>query len=135
MVLFMVTAIMMPLLMMNLLIAILGQAYVDVKEKWFENMYHQKVNIIYDLELLMLWNRNAASDKFHLLYAKNMKEDQDVSYRTLTKSVDDYHTEVTKGEKKNFEKIDFKIEKCKEEVKKTMQTLVKKQKTQLETII
>jgi hypothetical protein len=39
MMLFMLTAIMMPLLMMNLLIAILGQTYVDVKDKWDENMY------------------------------------------------------------------------------------------------
>jgi hypothetical protein len=77
MVLFMVTSIMMPLLMMNLLIAILGQTYVDVKEKWAENMYFQKVSIIYDLELIMFWNKNAKSNKFHLLYAKNLSTEPD----------------------------------------------------------
>jgi hypothetical protein len=68
----MVTAIMMPLLMMNLLIAILGQSFVDVKEKWDDNMYYQKVCIVYDLELLMVWNMKARPNKKQLLYAQNI---------------------------------------------------------------
>jgi hypothetical protein len=73
--LFMITAIMMPLLMMNLLIAILGQTYNDVKESWADNMYYDKVSIIYDLELLMVWNRKVRTSKSHLLYANIVKDD------------------------------------------------------------
>jgi hypothetical protein len=53
---FMVTSLLMPLLMLNMFIAILGNTYQRVQEEWKRNRYFQKVETIYDLELLMLWN-------------------------------------------------------------------------------
>jgi hypothetical protein len=54
----MFTAMLMPLLMLNLLIAILGNAYIEVIEEWPRNKFYQKVGVILDLELLLFWNRN-----------------------------------------------------------------------------
>ena len=88
-ILFMVTSIIMPLLMMNLLIAILGKTYVDVKDKWAENTYFQKVSIIYDLELVMFWNYNDKSQPFHLLYAKNLNVEEESNLRHLSRRIKD----------------------------------------------
>ena len=65
--LFMITAILMPLLMMNLLIAILGNTYLEVKEEWKRNKFYQKVRITYELELIMRWNYKK-SEKMFLIY-------------------------------------------------------------------
>jgi hypothetical protein len=56
-ILFMFTAMIMPLLMLNLLIAILGNAYIRVKDEWRMKKFYEKIVVIYDLELLVFWNR------------------------------------------------------------------------------
>jgi hypothetical protein len=40
MILFMITALLMPLLMLNLLIALLGNAYIEVKNEWKYNKFY-----------------------------------------------------------------------------------------------
>jgi hypothetical protein len=57
MILFMVTAMLMPLLMLNLLIAILSNAYLECLDIWPRNKFYKKMVVIQDLELLFFWNR------------------------------------------------------------------------------
>jgi hypothetical protein len=91
MILFVSTSIIMPLIMMNILIAILGQTYVNVKEKWQQNTYYQKVSIIYDLEMLMFWNKNEKNTKKHLLYARNINTEEKNSFRALSLRIKENH--------------------------------------------
>jgi hypothetical protein len=124
----------MPLLMMNILIAILGHTYVNVKDKWAENMYYQKVSIIYDLELLMFWNKHKETDKFHLLYAKNLNVEDETNFRTLNLRIKQNHKKVKKEQKENFDKMNSKIESLKDEVKQTMRSHIKSHKECLNSV-
>jgi ElaB/YqjD/DUF883 family membrane-anchored ribosome-binding protein len=49
--------------------------------------------------------------------------------------VNDYHDEVTKEEKNNFDKINKKIEACAEEVKGTLRASRKAHKEQMKDIL
>jgi hypothetical protein len=89
------------------------------------------VTVIYDLELLMFWNKNKNNIKYHLLYAKNVDTEENMNFRSLSQLVKKNHKKVKREQMEKFQNMKAKIENLKEEIKQTMREHVKDHKSQL----
>jgi hypothetical protein len=84
--------------MLNMFIAILGNTYQEVKEDWKRNKFFQKVDTIYELELLMLWNFKSKNEKF-LVYGKNEKENDLPTREDIQDDLKKYKLDIEKRQK------------------------------------
>ena len=74
-VLFGIATVLLPLLMMNLLIAIISDTFARVHLNRIESDYKEKALLLRELENMMFWNRNKSNLKFlHIIRYKGFTE-------------------------------------------------------------
>lgn len=88
--------------MMNMFIAILGNTYNTVQEEWKRNKYFQKVECIYDLELLMVWNYKTKGKKF-LVYGQDVTDDYGKNKESFDNGKVDYPSRAPETSKRHEE--------------------------------
>ena len=103
----------MSLLMMNLLIGIISEKLAEVLENRVRNDYAELCDMIQDLELLMVWNRDKVCEPFHLVWAhylQNHDEDEwqgrvQATTQPIVEQIDNLETKFNKGMHERGEKL------------------------------
>ncbi|CDW84626.1 UNKNOWN [Stylonychia lemnae] len=72
---FIFSTLLFPLILMNLLIALMGDTYSRVQDGIIPYDYALKAQLLWELESLMLWKRNQGSSKYMIVYRKKDIED------------------------------------------------------------
>ena len=83
-------------------------------------MFYQKVEVIYDLELLMIWNRKK-NGKQYLVYGLNNEPDHQPNLTSIKNDLIKNERQLKNLQDSQYKKLKHKVKELQQEMKDLMQ--------------